>query len=345
MKPLNKKSVIIATLIFIVVIVIFMVTRKSSNEAIGKPTPTPPPDLVKEVIPAPNIHETYDKFVLPIVFDLKEWNIPAYIDLYTVNNTAMSENQIKTIASLFQFTTSPIIGDDSYLKTKVYLYSKEKQTLIIYPDIQKISYSNHANDISKPIDPNKQVNIEKIIKEYLSTRVFAPLSINPEIFKPDVIKTMYKGDEQEGAQNQKANINTIRFVTTTPNNYPIVGMSYNLGSLFGEINADDQITKIELDSVTDIGRTGQVKLYSQEEAAKAAPYNAVIQTIDGIYEGDISQTALKKITITGVRLVYLKEQTGQQKYLQPVIDMNGIATLSNGASRSINMYLRATSPL
>jgi hypothetical protein len=347
MRKLSKKTAIFIGLCVVVVLIIYYLsTRTDSKNSASTPVPTVPSDVVKEVVPAPAIQASYTVFSLPIVFNLKDkWNIPPYAELYTINKKRLSDGQVTAIAKQFQFTDAPIIIDDAYLKTKLYLFSKDKQTLRIYPEIEKLAYSDYSLDRTKLLDKSKPTDMEKLVKDYLTPRYFTPLSISPDTYKKDLERSLYKSEEEEGIVSNNPNTNEIKFTLSAPNNHPIVGMSFHLGSLFGEANADNQITRIEIDSISDIGRVGMAKLYTQEDAQRAAPLSAVIQSIDGLYEGDIEPQTIKLITVTSVRLVYLKEQKSDQKYLQPILELRGIVTLGNNAVRGINLYLRATSTL
>lgn len=258
--------------------------------------------------------------------------------VYQNQATQLTQNLADQISQKLDFKVSVKIYDD--VLGKLYSYSQNNQSLLIYPNPILIAYSN-SNPASKE-KLNKTQLIEKAnavlnnFKDYFNQN----LTLSPayiQLMMTDFQGAFIKTDDPNEATHAQISFNYLLnqkpIVDTTYQNYPIKIIL----NLDGSINKFDMLLPPQ-----NLTKLGQVELTNPSQALEAinsgqgtiSYLNNPNQAYTNLYDGDIEQASLNSLEI-----VYLYDPS--QHSLQPFYRFSGTAKDKNNEIIDVAVIITA----
>jgi hypothetical protein len=262
--------------------------------------------------------------------------IPTTLPVYQLEPSQLSPTEISSIAINFGFSTQPLKFKDVNIG-EVYFWSEGDNTLRISPiqnfiEFKKTFPVNQTGTFSSP------VALQNTAEKFLSDKIIT----GSNSFNFDSVRYLKYLTESAGETTpDKADVADIKFIQNI-DSYPILNLSTSVGTIDIQIARNNDIVLAYLDLAPKMSGQEVVSVKSFTELVSQIKQSKLVSLDKGKIDLlTISNSMIKKITITSASLGYLKQSNLTSQVLQPIFIMEANAQLTNGLSVPAQLYLPA----
>lgn len=260
-------------------------------------------------------------------------------EVFQISPVIYSNQEVVEIAQKFEFKNPPLVSYDQQNNGNVYSWDDEEKSLEINLGLDEIIYhSEFSSSLLGNLNGLSFDEAEKIAYEFFSMNNFLPpegISLKRKVIS--YIKITENGIKEVNSESE-ANFIKIGF-SYYLNEKEIIGPFISL-----TINGDKQVTNFNYQaSFKQVNFLDKYPLKTAEEIKqKLKTINAISYFYLTDSYGPTEEQALNitNIYFNNISLVYYKN-IYTQSYLQPIFFISGQATLNNGRTAEVGLYLPA----
>lgn len=337
MKIINKKSLVIFTLLFLIFVGIgFLVL--SRRKAI--PTPTKQEVPLQQKIPQPSIPGSLKGGItVKFTFTSEEFKFPKTLPLIEVPPRKITKDEARKIAKNLGFSKEPLEARDVREGIKYYWTDPEK-SLVVTPNSGIVSYALNLSE--PPKVANKQLSDKELAR--IAKEMVAKLGVNAENvelsdivpLKENPLTEGFSNSSREGAQifqiNLRYKVSEYQILTITPD-HPLI---------FVQILPDGTVYNSRVVMLGGATRSqGEFPLKNYEEI-KTSTNEMILVAILNAYVSisELNKGDIRNATIDKISLYYLLDNPSS-KVIQPVYLLEGPVEIPGYKNTRAQFYLPA----
>lgn len=323
----NKKFTI-AVLLALAVIAIILFLWPKQKSALRPTSELPKPKIETAANTALTVesHLSADKV-----------KIPSRLPVYTIGATPISLEDSTSIATKLGFTIAPQVLTDARFGS-TYVWSESSiGNLRVVPMIQIVDYKAPFVLVTK----DKQFETDKeLISKARRFLISRSLETEDKLLSPKIRYLTTTNESYITVEKNLADLVDITFPENI-NNYQIVNLTTEVGTINIKLNRDSEIMSVYLDKTNQIINSADypVKTFSELVASLS---EAKIQSLDnGVIDPAAVSASINKVVIENATMAYYQELSAKQQYLQPIFVLEGTAVFKAGQTVPVVLYLPA----
>ncbi len=258
--------------------------------------------------------------------------VPSQMSVFTASAQAFTQAYVENIAQSLNFTTPPTVLDNPQGGQVVNWYQESATFKAILPSgpfdykVREFSYANVS-----PITNSNRDALAQLALDFFTSHHF----INSDQIQLDTAQVgPYAAERETGSVD--VNIYLVKFRQNI-DNLPVVNLTEGAGTFSVNIDSEQHVVRAFVDKVQNYTPKQKADTISFSQYQKVFT-QAKVEFIQG---HDVNSQTLTKIIINEVKPGLLKQVTGDQILLKPILILSGQAIFSDTSSAVATLYLPA----
>lgn len=338
----KKTYLFIVALVLIILVLVIVRARTPKSSEVAPPNQQTPSELsptpFSSVIPLNLETEYLPSSPITSLLNKATTVIPNQLPVYKISSTALSDREAQSIATQLGFSAAPLRFNDGR-DGEVLAWSSQGATLRIVPSLRKVDYKTSSRAEEVPLEQkfSSDEQLRQIAQEFLvKNNLMSPTQLQ---FSKLLFFTLGH-DTYELSTRNDSDYADVQFVESI-GSYPILNMNAP-GTIDVKLNRAGHIVSVFLDRTGMLALQGEyeVKTFEQLEASLA---QATIQALNERTINPLNDPEVKVISVAVEKatIAYLQESSPTQQLLQPIFSLEGTATLNDGRTVPVLLYLPA----
>lgn len=311
---MRKKMIYSILAVFLIVAVLFFLFSKKKSSVKEEKLNVSLPAITGAV----NVKAEY-LFNLP-----KDLSLPTTAPLISQEvSLDWSLDDIKKIASNFDFSKKPIVFNDTILG-KTYLYTEGPVSLTLYPSAKIVRFSEHVQPSQKKgLTDEDYVEIAKSFVNKISLKNIYELSFI------NYLNTGYSSERYSFSDKESSNTVQVN-LSPVAENIKIITKSPDTSLATVTMDKAGNITKTEIRNLDKLIYSEQKYKLKDLEQIKNSTAGFILMSLDNGYYPDLNQIKddITNVNITSIELAYFYNYE-EKTYIQAVFLIRGTAKMKN----------------
>ncbi len=256
--------------------------------------------------------------------------VPPKMTVYDASMQPFTEAEVAKIAQSLDFTSAPSILDNPQGGKVINWYQETETFKVNLPygpfdyKVREFSYEN--------VSPAIESALTQTGLDFLTSHQFV---LRDQILLDSVRIEPYAAERETGAV--EVMVYLVKFRQSV-NDYPIVNLTDGVGTVSVNIDSQKKVIRAFVDKVQNYAPKQQM------ETIPFSQYQKVFQQakVQYVQSHEVNNSTIVKVSIKSVKPGYLKQVSGDQVTLRPILILSGKAMLSDNTSADATLYLPAT---